>query len=135
VAGGAGEAPHHADRARSGPERAGLAAIETASMALARSHVRGAGADRAPDDRGAVRRGADDDQQPGGVWAQIVLIGLKWFCTEIEMSVVVQVTARCGVKTLTDAAGVVSRLRVAFAVDRLLFVRAASAPASFSASP
>ena len=30
-----------------------------------------------PMTRGAVRRGADDDQQPGGVWAQIVLIGFK----------------------------------------------------------
>jgi hypothetical protein len=26
----------------------------------------------------------------GGVWAQIVLIGVKWFCMELEMSVVVR---------------------------------------------
>jgi hypothetical protein len=71
----------------------------------------------------------------GGVWTQIVWIGLKWFCMEMGMSVLVKGYRRCWVNTLSDAAGVVSRLRVAFVVDRLLFVRAASAPASFSASP
>jgi len=71
------DAPHHADRAGSGFEPVGLGAIATASMMLARGDVRGGDADRTADDRGAVRRGADDDRQPGGVWAQMVLIGLK----------------------------------------------------------
>ena len=53
----------------------------------------------------------------------------------LEMFVVEQGTAWWWVNTLTDAAGIVSRLSVAFVVDRLLFVRAAMAPASFSASP
>jgi len=59
-------------------------------MVLARGPVRRAGADRAADDRGAVRRGADDDQQIWWSLGSNSLDRLEWFYMDMGMSVLVQ---------------------------------------------
>ncbi|MDQ3824742.1 MAG: hypothetical protein M3325_02970 [Actinomycetota bacterium] len=118
-----------------GPEPAELAAITTASMALTRGHVRVRALTGQPMTVARFAAALTTISKSGGVWVQIVWIGLKWFWMEMGMSVLVRGYRQCWANTGSGAAGVVSRWRVAFVVDGLLFVRAASALASFSASP